>query len=68
MFHILILFSYDNIRKIPFEVAVGMNGAVWIRSASVMHTIIIRNAILNSETMSSEHVEAMVEHIMANYK
>ena len=49
---------------VPFELAIGLNGRVWINSAEPLHTILIANAILNSEGRSKEHVTAMVQKIM----
>lgn len=49
---------------LPFELAIGLNGRVWINSAAPLHTILIANAIINSEGRSKEHVTAMVQKIM----
>lgn len=52
-------------KYVPFELAIGMNGRVWINSAQPLHTILLTNAILNSEGKSKEVVTAMVQKIMA---
>lgn len=49
-----------------FEAAVGMNGAVWIRSKDSMESIIIRNAILNSEFLDDIQTEAMIDAVVKN--
>ena len=35
----------------PFELAVGMNGRVWVHSDSVQHTIVAANAIQQTEAV-----------------
>eukprot|EP00639_Heterosigma_akashiwo_P015269 CAMPEP_0206365220 /NCGR_PEP_ID=MMETSP0294-20121207/2714_1 /ASSEMBLY_ACC=CAM_ASM_000327 /TAXON_ID=39354 /ORGANISM="Heterosigma akashiwo, Strain CCMP2393" /LENGTH=179 /DNA_ID=CAMNT_0053811027 /DNA_START=1 /DNA_END=540 /DNA_ORIENTATION=+ len=50
----------------PYEVAIGMNGGIWINSGSSMHTIIVCNAILNSEGMNDDEKEAMVEQMISS--
>lgn len=52
-------------RKIAFEVAVGMNGAVWLRASTTMHTILVRNAILNADKLDEGLHEGMVEHLLS---
>ena len=48
-----------------FEVAIGMNGLIWIKSKEILHAVIIRNAILNSEFLNDIQSEAMVEKLCA---
>lgn len=50
-------------RHFAYEVAVGMNGAVWIRAPDIITTIIIRNAVLNSEFLDDHQIEAMVDEL-----
>lgn len=47
-----------------FELTVGLNGRVWVNSASVVHLIAITNAILNSEYKTPEECIAMVNSIV----
>jgi exosome complex component RRP40 len=49
---------------VPFELAIGVNGRVWINAATPLHTILVTNGILNSEGRSKEHITAMVQKIM----
>jgi len=49
---------------IPFEVAVGANGFVWVRAGSARHTIVVTNAILNSEFLDDAHTLAMVRLLL----
>lgn len=48
----------------PFEIAVGMNGRVWVNSESVKNTIMLANAIQTSEYLSTEECKAMVEGLV----
>ncbi|ORX50484.1 hypothetical protein DM01DRAFT_1337664 [Hesseltinella vesiculosa] len=50
---------------IPFELAIGMNGRIWINSNSCKETILISNAIQNSEYLNTEQCEAMVNSLVA---
>jgi exosome complex RNA-binding protein Rrp4 len=44
-----------------------MNGIIWIRSPDPMITIIIRNAILNSQYIQSNEIESMVDELAKRY-
>ncbi|KAI9494243.1 hypothetical protein BDB00DRAFT_787288 [Zychaea mexicana] len=48
----------------PFELAVGMNGRVWIHSNSVKDTIMLANAIQNSEYLDADECKAMVQGLI----
>lgn len=54
-------------KHFPFEVAIGMNGLIWIKSQDNMITVIIRNAILNSQYISDNEIEAMVDELAKLY-
>ncbi len=41
-----------------------MNGAVWIRAKTTVESIIIRNAILNSEHLDDVETEVMVDQLI----
>ena len=47
----------------PFEVAVGMNGRVWVRARSVKETMILAQAMECSEYMTKEEVKTMCDKI-----
>jgi exosome complex component RRP40 len=49
--------------KIAFEVAVGVNGMLWIHSVLPEYTVLIQNAIQNSEVLTEEQVRAMVKSV-----
>ena len=46
-------------KSIPFEIAIGMNGRVWIRAKTVRNTIGIANAIQVAEHMSNQEISVM---------
>jgi exosome complex component RRP40 len=50
--------------KLAFEVAIGVNGFLWIHSAVSEHTILIQNAIQNSEVLTDTQVRAMVKSLV----
>jgi exosome complex component RRP40 len=48
-------------KQLPYEMAVGMNGRVWVKTASHRTTIVVCTALQNSELLSTnEEVVAMV--------
>eukprot|EP00457_Paulinella_chromatophora_P013071 gb/GEZN01013341.1/.p1 GENE.gb/GEZN01013341.1/~~gb/GEZN01013341.1/.p1 ORF type:complete len:244 (+),score=33.86 gb/GEZN01013341.1/:176-907(+) len=49
---------------IPFEVAVGANGLVWVNSASPITTVLITNCILNSEGINEPSMQRMVAKLV----
>ncbi|CEG70906.1 hypothetical protein RMATCC62417_06723 [Rhizopus microsporus] len=49
----------------PFEIAVGMNGRVWINSEEPKVTILIANAIQHSEYLSEEECRQMVKDLIS---
>merc|ERR1712029_211404 len=53
-------------KQIPFEIAVGTNGRIWIRGKSVSDTICIANAIEVSEHMSNQEITRMSQKLVDN--
>jgi len=51
--------------KWPFEVAVGVNGIVWMHSSTPEHTVAIRNALMNAEVLAPSEIEKMVKDLTA---
>ena len=51
-------------RYLPFEIAVGLNGRIWVNSTSNLNTMVIANAIINSEYLNSEKVVSMVKKLI----
>lgn len=54
-------------QHVKFEVAIGFNGWVWVDSESPMSTIVITNAILNSEFISPDKIPKMVEALCGEF-
>ncbi len=54
-------------KAIPFELAVGYNGIIWVNSKSCHDTILITNAILNAECLSLSQSEAMVHRLIQEH-
>ncbi len=52
---------------VPFEIAVGMNGRVWVKSAKNKNTILIANAIIQSENMKYNQMQALVEKLKPQF-
>jgi exosome complex component RRP40 len=50
--------------KLAFEVVIGVNGTVWIHSPSPETTILIQNAIQNSEVLTEAQVRSMVQSLV----
>ncbi len=49
---------------IKFEICIGVNGYVWVQSERPEYTILILNAIQNSEVMTETQVRAMVKALV----
>ncbi|TYZ62044.1 hypothetical protein PybrP1_004635 [[Pythium] brassicae (nom. inval.)] len=52
-------------RRLPFEIAVGVNGVVWVNSRSSKNTTIVCNAILNAEALTASEADVMVARLVA---
>ncbi|GKY98208.1 hypothetical protein MPSEU_000778500 [Mayamaea pseudoterrestris] len=50
--------------KFPFEVAIGVNGYLWMHSQKPDYIILIQNAITNSEVLTPEQIRAMVKSLV----
>ncbi|KAL6006976.1 hypothetical protein ACLOJK_032472 [Asimina triloba] len=51
-------------KKQSFEIAVGLNGRVWVNASSPHTVILVANAIMNSETLSGTQQRIMVEKLL----
>uniref|UniRef100_A0A2P2JLB7 Ribosomal RNA-processing protein 40 n=2 Tax=Rhizophora mucronata TaxID=61149 RepID=A0A2P2JLB7_RHIMU len=51
-------------KKLPFEIAVGLNGRVWVNAESPSTVIVVANAIMNSESLSGVQQKIMVEKLL----
>jgi len=50
--------------RIPFEICIGVNGIIWVNSDRPEYTILILNAIQNSEVMTEGQVRGMVKSLV----
>lgn len=50
-------------KEVPFEMAAGMNGKIWIKAKTVKETIAVGNAILSVEHISDSEIVQMCDHI-----
>ena len=48
-----------------FEVAIGLNGKIWVHSPSVSKTVIACNVIQKAEFMSDSQIEILVSKMVA---
>lgn len=53
---------------VSFELAVGLNGRVWVNSAEAQTTILVANAVLDSEDCAPEAQPAMVKRLLRLHK
>lgn len=51
-------------KKLSFEIAVGLNGRVWVNASSPETVIIVSNAIMRSESLSGAQQRIMVEKLL----
>lgn len=50
--------------KIAFEICIGLNGFIWVNSDRPEYTILILNAIQNSQVMTDAQVRGMVKSLV----
>ncbi|TMX03686.1 uncharacterized protein [Solanum lycopersicum] len=51
-------------KKLAFEIAVGLNGRVWVNAEHQSSIILAANAIMNSESLTSVQQKIMVEKLL----
>ena len=51
-------------RHLGFELCIGVNGLLWIHSSRPEYTILIQNAIINSEVLTDSQVRGMVKELI----
>ncbi|KAL6973241.1 hypothetical protein U1Q18_027424 [Sarracenia purpurea var. burkii] len=51
-------------KKLPFEIAIGFNGRVWVNAEAPSTVILVSNAIMNSESLSAVQQKIMVEKLL----
>lgn len=55
-------------QQLQFEVAVGMNGRLWVNSPDATTTVLVTNALLNSELLTEGQSVAMAEKLLQRVK
>eukprot|EP01126_Amoeba_proteus_P041394 TRINITY_DN444_c0_g1_i4.p1 TRINITY_DN444_c0_g1~~TRINITY_DN444_c0_g1_i4.p1 ORF type:complete len:165 (-),score=26.12 TRINITY_DN444_c0_g1_i4:94-588(-) len=55
-------------QHLPYEVAVGINGRIWVKSTNVINTILVSNCILNSQHLPTEQIHEMVQTLIKKSK
>jgi len=50
-------------RSLPFEIAVGLNGRVWVNGRSTNETLSLAHAISGAEFMDKQQIKAMVRKL-----
>lgn len=58
------LVSYELSKSIAFELCIGVNGFLWVHSSRPEYTILILNAIMNSQVLTEPQVRGMVKSLM----
>mmetsp|Transcript_42388 Transcript_42388/g.47174 ORF Transcript_42388/g.47174 Transcript_42388/m.47174 type:complete len:271 (-) Transcript_42388:145-957(-) len=51
-------------KSIAFEVCIGVNGFLWVHSSRSEYTILILNAIMNSQVLTEAQVRGMVKSLV----
>ncbi|CAM8995231.1 unnamed protein product [Rhodiola kirilowii] len=51
-------------KKLSFEIAIALNGRVWVNATSPSTVILVANAIMNSEALSGGQQRIMVEKLL----
>lgn len=59
-----VLDALGSVSKIPFEICIGVNGMLWVHSHRAEYTILILNAIKNSEVLTETQVRGMVKALL----
>ncbi|KAJ4712326.1 Exosome complex exonuclease RRP40 [Melia azedarach] len=55
-------------KQLSFEIAVGLNGRVWVNAESPSTVVVVSNAIMNSESLSAVQQKIMVEKLLQRIK
>ena len=55
---------YELGKAVPFELCIGVNGFLWVHSPRPEYTILILNAIVNSQVLTEPQVRGMVKSLV----
>lgn len=50
---------------VKYEIAIGLNGRLWVNAENVVTTILVTNAIVNSEFLTAAQAQLMVQRLAA---
>lgn len=50
--------------EIPYDIAVGMNGKLWLKTKSIKETIAVGNAILTAEHLPDDEIASMCDDVI----
>lgn len=69
--HLMVCYSVCQVlallgAALAFELAVGQNGRVWVGGADVGATVLVANALGNSERLSPGQAHIMVKKLLAS--
>jgi exosome complex component RRP40 len=51
-------------KTFAYEIAVGINGRIWVNSTSTINTILLSNAIQNSACLTNEQISEMISSLV----
>mmetsp|Transcript_7047 Transcript_7047/g.13290 ORF Transcript_7047/g.13290 Transcript_7047/m.13290 type:complete len:353 (+) Transcript_7047:87-1145(+) len=54
--------------KVPFEICIGVNGITWVNAPRPEYTILVLNAVQNSEVLTEVQVRGMVKRLVETIK
>ena len=54
-------------QRIPYELAVGLNGRVWVNSTSNKDSILIANTIQHADGLSDQQTELLVKQMLQRH-
>lgn len=61
----MVLQVLEKVPNLKFEVAIGVNGAFWVKAMDPRTTVALSNAILNSEMIKNySDMSAMVQGVL----
>ena len=51
----------------PFEIAIGVNGRIWCKTANIKHTLLLSNIIKNGEYCNMKQFQIMTHSLLKQY-
>ena len=50
-------------KSLPFEIAVGLNGRIWVNGRSTNETLALAHAVSGAELLSKEQIKDMIRKL-----